>query len=277
MTRASPPSRTAARCAFFRAALTITLVASAARAQEPVAPIPPAIARAESFAEQAYGAYQKHDYEGAVALYEQAYAASPSANILYNIAKVYDGKLRDRAQAIAYYTRYVDDPAAEPERARTTRERIVLLRELDQAPQQAAIPARPSTPTPQSAAAPRTQPVSPGMSPLRISGVVFSSVGVASLALGTGFGIVARSDADRAHELCDGNTCSSQRGIDAADEARRSANLATAAFAVGGTLALLGVGMLLWGEPGSSREHPALVIGPYAQRDTLGTQLAGRW
>jgi tetratricopeptide (TPR) repeat protein len=244
----------------------------AAQDSVPIAAAPD-IARAEEFAEQAYGAYERRDYAGAVALYEQAYAASPSANILYNIAKVYDLKLHNRAQAIAYYTRYLDDPGAEPERARGTRMRIAMLRELEQSTTSA--PNKRSVTRGRVAAAPPAAPAQ-GARNRRIAGIVLTSVGVASLGVGAGFGLSARADADRAHALCDGNRCSAERGVTAADDARRSANIATAAFAAGGTLALLGVGLWVWGKPSASRERASLAVGA-TLAGALGPNLSGRW
>src|SRR5688572_6208587 len=57
------------------------------------APEPPVlhadVALAERYAAAAFEAYRAREYGRAVSLYEQALAAAPSAEILYNIARVY--------------------------------------------------------------------------------------------------------------------------------------------------------------------------------------------
>ena len=60
---------------------------------------PPDVARAESYAAEAFQAYAEKDYPRAVALYQQALDAAPSADIVYNIARIYDTKLEDAAHA----------------------------------------------------------------------------------------------------------------------------------------------------------------------------------
>ena len=64
------------------------------------------IARAEAFATEAFEAYERKEYEQAVALYRKALEASPSADIIYNLARIYDSKLKDRQRAVEFYRRY---------------------------------------------------------------------------------------------------------------------------------------------------------------------------
>ena len=65
---------------------------------------------AERYAGEAFEAYRVRDYGRAVALYEQALAAAPSPDIVYNIARVYDTGLANRRLAIVYYERYAAAP-----------------------------------------------------------------------------------------------------------------------------------------------------------------------
>src|SRR4051812_29210658 len=71
------------------------------------------VARAEEYASQAFDAYSQQDYPRAVALYQQALAASASPDIIYNLARIYDLKLKDRALSIEFYERYTADPGAD--------------------------------------------------------------------------------------------------------------------------------------------------------------------
>src|SRR5690606_995281 len=102
------------------------------------------IERAEAYAAAAYEAYSREDYAQAVALYLEAYAASPTAAILYNVARIYDTALHDATLAIRHYERYVSAPDADVYRAARARARLAQLR----AARDAALAPERSTPTP---------------------------------------------------------------------------------------------------------------------------------
>ena len=53
-----------------------------------------------------YKAYQAGDYAKALQHYQDSYRLVPTADILFNIAKIYDTKLQDRQLAIDYYRKY---------------------------------------------------------------------------------------------------------------------------------------------------------------------------
>jgi hypothetical protein len=80
--------------------------------------------RAERFAARAFAAYRDKDYATAVALYLQAYDAAPSADMLFNIARIYDSGLSDGTRAIRYYREYIASPDAEPARISMASERV---------------------------------------------------------------------------------------------------------------------------------------------------------
>src|SRR5690606_6622437 len=80
------------------------------------------------YAARAFDAYKRKDYQSAIALYQKALEAAPSADILYNIARIYDLGLRDRALAISFYSRYVNDPGAVPNRIEVATKRLAELR-----------------------------------------------------------------------------------------------------------------------------------------------------
>src|SRR5262249_2187183 len=106
------------------------------------------VSRSESYAAEAFEAYQKKDFQGAVVLYMKALEAAPSADVLFNLAKIYDTKLNDRPLAMSFYRRYIADPGAEPERVRTANARLAELRELE-----AAANEKPAAASPAAAAA----------------------------------------------------------------------------------------------------------------------------
>jgi hypothetical protein len=135
-------------------------------------------------------------------------------------------------------------------------------------------------------AAAATAPAAPpahetGLTAAQVMGTFVGALGVASIATGAGFGFAAKAKADVAHNLCDGDQCRSQRGIDAAHRASDMALVSTAGFIAGGALVLGGVALLVFGgrterEVSARTDRPA----PYAawvDRHGLGVQLAGQF
>lgn len=242
---------------------------------------------AEDYASQAYAAYSKKDYAAAVALYLKAHAAAPSAAVLYNIAKIYDSKLQDRQLAMTFYRRYVSDPGAEPDLVRTANQRLTALREAEFAAQDAtpesSAPKRTTAPTEtKSAQTPAVgQPgeSNSGMTGTQVSGLVVGTLGLVGLGIGAGFGLAAKSDNDEAKSLCDGNACTSQAGVDAAESASSNAAISTIGFAAGGALLLSGTILLLAGGHSSPEKDKVsrVQVLPNAGRDSFGVQMSGRW
>jgi tetratricopeptide (TPR) repeat protein len=266
-------------------------------------------ALAEKYAALAFEAYSRKAYAEAVGLYERGLAVAPSADILYNIARIYDLGLRHRALAMDYYRRYVDDPGAVPSRILIANQRLAELRAAEQAAtldveppahtrasadlvgaQKATGPssqmsaqrgpvspshatAAPAEPLPSRAA--RTSPRT-GVTPLEITALTLGGVGLASVGIGVGFGIAARAQTDTWRQYCDGNACTSQRGVDAAESAERSARVATIGFATGGTLLALSTVVWWLGEAGKSTDAAAaLEVSPVASESELGWTFSG--
>jgi tetratricopeptide (TPR) repeat protein len=243
---------------------------------------PSDIARAEGFAADAYAAYERQDYAQAIALYRRALAASPSPDILYNLARIYDTRLKDRDSAIEFYERYTQDPGADPERVRSALQRLESLRQLekisDDAPPSEAQKAAPGldraeAPAPKQ----RVEVESSGINGMQVASIIVGTVGLAGVGAGIGFGLNAKSKADLSHQLCDGNLCFSARGVDAAKDASKAATISTIAFIAGGALAAAGVTMLIIGSTGSSEREARAQLVPYVDRYGGGTALIGRW
>jgi tetratricopeptide (TPR) repeat protein len=270
----------------YLAVLALGMV-TAARANAQSAPQHRDIALAESYAERAFGAYERGEYAEAVALYQQAYEAAPSADALYNIARVYDVGLRDRPLAINYYRRYLSDPGANPERIGRASQRLTQLREAE-ASELAATPSPPASPP--AATAPPPSPVAtprgpssthsePGRSALRVAAVVTGTVGLLGAGVGAAFGLSVLADAETVNTYCEGNRCSSQRGVDVAKSASKKALVATLGVSAGAGLMVTGVTLWLL-DPGGSREPEQatrLRLTPVAGRSTLGMELSGAW
>lgn len=264
--------------------------ARTAAAEAPAAaPEPPVlhtdVSLAERHAAAAFEAYRARDYVSAINLYEQALAAAPSAEILYNIARVYDVGLRERARSIEYYERYRAHPNATPELFETATRRVAELRALEAATSGAASDATsaitrdfPLDSSERLSIAPAAQAADRGVRPLEVTALTFGAAGLVGIGLGIGFGLSARAEADTWERDCNGNQCTSQRGVDAAEAALHSADVATVSFAVGG--GLLAVGAVLWlvdsdgAQPGRAA---SVSIAPALGSSSLGGTLHGRF
>lgn len=227
---------------------------------QPAAVVAPDVPLSERYAARAFEAYRLRDYPNAITLYQKALDAAPSADILYNMARVYDVGLRDRALAISFYSRYVGDPGAVPKQIENANKRLVELRAAE------AAALAPAPPTPVAPPIPAETPAPPPVaarvdssSGLSLGAVLAGSVGLVGIGLGVGFGFAAKSDLDESERYCNGNQCTSQRGVDAAKSAAREANVATVGFAAGG--ALLALGSVLWLMNDASEERPELAGG----------------
>jgi hypothetical protein len=217
-----------------------------AHAQPPAAAAPGDVALAERYAADAFAAYEAHEYAHALVLYHQALAAAPSADIAYNIARIYDLGLKDRRQAIGWYERYRSDPGAVPNRVEAATRRIAELSVAEQASLADVDAIAREFPLDSERDASGAEPSASrdGLSPLRLAALTLGTVGVVGVGLGVGFGLSARAETDAWKHDCDGNACSSQRGVDAAQTAARRANISTIGLGVGG--GLLALGAILW-------------------------------
>lgn len=274
----------------------LLLTASHAVAQDPgtgPTPVHARVARAEQLAEAAFEAYQQQEYQRAIELYQSAWSAAPSADIAFNIARVYDRGLHDARSATDYYQRYVADPKAQPQRRRNAELRIAELKaELDASRRRDSELAERSAPaaTPPPAtvagalAAPPAPPASaPAVSsnpwtPREVTALILGGVGVTALGVGLGFALSASGERSEWERGCDGNACTSQAAVNAARSAGRKADIATVALAAGG--GLLAIGATLWwfgptaGEGGPRAE---LRLSPSGQAMDLTCTLSGHF
>jgi len=249
--------------------VALSLVPARAAADEPSPPEASPVSVAERRAAEAFQAYAKKDYVAAIALYLQAYDAAPSGSILYNIARIYDLKLHDRSQALAFYRRYVRDPDAQPELIAVSNQR---LRELNHAE---GTPVVRET-APQTASEP-IEPRRAGWSALRWTGVAIGAVGLAGIGIGSGYGLVAMSKADVAKGSCDGNACTSQVGVDAAKNARTLATVSTVGFVAGSALLAAGAALFFSGGERSAERPSEVHLQALAAPSAASLQVVGRW
>jgi hypothetical protein len=267
-----------------------SLVSSHAQAEEPAASEPSAVALSEQHAAEAYQAYSRKEYAAAVALYLKAYEAAPNGSILYNIARIYETKLADRPLAITYYRRYIADPGAYTERIEFANQRLKQLRETEALSEKLGDSERTSEQSAERAAArdlgeraaleqePRAKPrEEAGWSGVRWAGITLGGAGIAALGIGAGFGVAAMSRASTAHELCDENACSSQRGVNAANSAERAATISNIGFAVGGGLFLTGLTLFFIGADDSAERRPGVALAVDGSASSAALRVSGRW
>jgi len=267
------------------AALVVVAAPPTASAQPATAPKDEEVKRAEKYAAEAYAAYEKKDYASAVALYVKALELSPNADMIYNIAKIYDTKLGDRSLAMTFYRRYIADPGADSTRVREANERITALRDAELAASEkpeSAPDAPPNKPSAEPASAPVAAPASTesGMTGMQTTGLILGGAGIVGLGVGAFFGLGAMSDNNTAKDYCSGNACTDQKGVDAAKDASGKATISTIGFGVGSALLVTGAVLMIAGGR-STAERPPSVAGlsvvPSAGRRSLGLSLDGRW
>jgi tetratricopeptide (TPR) repeat protein len=230
---------------------------------------------AEALAKRAFDAYSKGDYTAALSLYQQALQISPAAALYFNIARIYDQKLPDPELAIEFYRKCLTAPDASPDLALKASARIQALnQELAQKRGGSAPPSSGKEETPSTSP---SEPPDPGK-PLRITGIVVGSIGIAAVGAGAGFGIYAKTKLDTARESCKGATCTTQAGVDAMHSAWSSAKVATVLFIAGGASVGIGVGLYLLApkkrEP-TSAMFTGLRLDPVLGPSQAGVNLSG--
>ena len=202
----------------------------------------------EALSAAAVERFEAKDYDGAAALFEQAYAADPNPNYLFNIGRVYEEK-GDLKNAVVYYQRFVGEPGVDIESRQTATERLKVLREA-LAQLEGDEPKDEGTDEPKDEGTePTDQPLTDTgeddkakkrKKALRISGYTLMGVGGVGLILGGVFGGLASGsvkDAD-ADPFVD-------RQEAFRDRARTQARTADAMFYTGGALAAVGLVLVL--------------------------------
>jgi hypothetical protein len=117
----------------------------------------------------------------------------------------------------------------------------------------------------------------------RVVGIAVGGVGVASLAVGTVFGLVARSKESQSEQYCKptDNTSCQHPGIVLLDEAKRDAMIANVAFIVGSLELVTGAVLYATAPQPNSSEHPKQAsnvrIMPLAAPTAAGLLVAGRF
>jgi tetratricopeptide (TPR) repeat protein len=224
--------------------------------------------QAEGIAARAFDAYSKGDYNTAVALYQQALQIAPGAPLYFNLASIYDKKLSSPQQAIEYYRKCIGAPDVTSELTIKALARIDALspKPSESAPQPPAKDEKPAGPPPSEPSA------DPGKT-LRVGGLVTGGAGVATLAAGLSFGLIAVLKLNSARKVCDGRECTTQAGIDSMHAASNWANAATIVSIIGGAAIGIGAGLYLL-SPKKTEPAPTTVT-TVRLTPAIGPSLAG--
>jgi tetratricopeptide (TPR) repeat protein len=258
-------------------------VPAAAHAQ----PAPNDAKLAEELAQQAFDAYQKGDFAAAIALYKKAYQSSAAGVILFNIANIYDKKLKDKEQAFDYYRKYLRSGDTEPELVKRASERIDTVRAEIEAgkrtqEEERNAAAGGSNPNGSGTVAPGTvvlPPPPPPPDPPRTAtqklGLAAGGVGLATLAGGGLFAYLARSKNKDAAGSCNDRVCQDDAGLQAVKDARKWANLSTGFVIAGAALITTGVVLYIYGPSKKEDRMNGTTVGIIPQLD--GLAITGAW
>jgi hypothetical protein len=243
---------------------------------------------AEQLGELAFRQHAAGQFAEAIATYLKAYEISRAPAVLYNIATIYDRKLHERELAAEYLRRYLAAPDADPDLTQKAAARLTALKKEIADDEQARANARlavlpvapaaaPSTPPPEGLPPPALATVAPkdehrAASPVRTTGIVVGSAGIAAIGTSLVLGAVAQHENSNANAVCNGAVCTKQSGVDAASEAGTLATAATATFIGGVVLAALGVTLYV---VSPKKTTPALTIAPMMGAGTAGLGLGG--
>jgi serine/threonine-protein kinase len=136
------------------------------------------------------------------------------------------------------------------------------------------VPPPPSPGSPPPAPPPAPPPPSSPGSTQRVLGVVTGVVGLGGIAVGSVFGLVAKSHQSDAGPHCSGTECDAT-GISALSDARSAATVSTIGFIAGGAVLAGGVVLYLVAPRGPSTT--GLSVSPGSAGSTAGLSLRGGW
>lgn len=236
----------------------------------------------EALSSAAVERFEAKDYDGAVELFEQAYAIDPQPNYLFNIGRVYEEK-GDLENAVVFYQRFVSQPGVDIESRQAATERLKVLREALAQLEANGEPTDETTEPTDETTQPTDETTEPTTTPpdddpeaakavkrkktLRITGYSLMGAGGAALIVGAVFGGLASSSVKEGR---------SDRYVEREEafirRATRQARVADAMFITGGVLAAAGLTLVLVTLGGKKKGVEA---GDTARRRTLWSPVVG--
>jgi len=240
-----------------------------------------------------------NDYEGAIRAFESAHELAPHPSDLYNMGRIYEEK-GDLRKALAHYEAFASKPKVPLEQRSAAGERIQVLRVLvnqEDGNAESENPTNDVESTTQTAGSSDDGPAGPRIDtdadrstsndrdghvrPTVIAGSVLLSLGTAiAIGGGLGFGLAARRDSDTVEELQQGQNPSRLTLSEAEDFDARGKDfeaLQIASLAVGGTMAGVGLALLVTGLVRQKRASPREARGPRVSPQVVGSQMSWRF
>lgn len=234
----------------------------------------------EAYASKGFEAAKEGRYREAVTLYLRGYELSPLSSILFNVAVIYDRRLREPQVAMDYYRRYLAAPDVDRELAKRASVRIEQMTEVAR-PAVELLAEKSAEPAPVVAPAPAAQPmvsvpqvetIPLGKRPGFWGALGLGVVSVGAIAAGLTFGLSAWRLRDDANRVCGPVTCPTIQGVQATQQALTAANLANG-LVIGGVA--VGVGALIWGLLTPSTSTTATLTTSVVPNATGGTFVLG--
>jgi len=230
----------------------------------------------ESLVGQATAKFKEKDYNGAVALFERAYAVQPEPAILFNIGRIYE-EAQNAEAAIGYYERFIADESVEPKDQEKAVQRLQVLRTIVEIreKEKARTKPKPADPEPVAEPNPVVQPPPPvqqtdgDQKPAKPGRVLrplgYTLFGTGALLL-IGGGITGGLAKSRHNTFTSAKTLADREG--AAAEGRSLARTADGLLIAGGVLAVVGVVLLV--VPAARKSRAAQALSPQVSPTQVG-------
>jgi tetratricopeptide (TPR) repeat protein len=195
---------------------------------------------ASKLSDQAIEKFQAKDYEGAVALFEQAYGVDPNPNYLFNIGRVYE-EAGTLDKAVEFYAKFVKQPGVDLDSREVALERLKVLRAILEETTEKPPEDTTDEPEEPEVEAPPPEPVvdqdaQRKRKVMRGAGFGLLGVGAAALIGGGVAGGLAQGDYNKAQDSTDPT-----ENADLLGSSKTKALAGNVLFGVGGALVLTGV------------------------------------
>lgn len=217
------------------------------------------VSKVEALAGEAQTLYKAGEFGQAVAKYLEAYKLQPAAAVLYNVAVIYDKKLREVDLAIEYYRRYIASPDADPEAVQRATARLQALKAEKEARRQADLSTLPTGADDPPSGVSGTAPPPPGLSGQSVAGWVLVGTGLVGLAGGGVMGFLAGDAADKFSESTD-----FEDKTDFRDQAESRALVADVLYGVGAAATITGLILIVLDDGPADPNTARLQVGPTA-------------